>query len=63
MSLWAAHLPDYIIAVRTKKEQECRNAAIVYKKLPDKITNPDPLLGMMRTRRQAMIGASTEVKA
>ncbi len=36
---------------------------MVYRKLPDKLSNPGPLLGVMRTCRQAMIAASTEVKA
>jgi hypothetical protein len=30
---------------------------MVYHKLPDKIANPGPLLGVMRTRRQAMTEA------
>ena len=36
---------------------------MVYRKLPDKLSNPGPLLGVMRTCRQAMISASTEVKS
>jgi hypothetical protein len=35
---------------------------MVYRKLPDKIENPGPLLGVMRTCRQAMIRASSTVK-
>jgi hypothetical protein len=35
---------------------------MVYHKLSDKLTNPGPLLGVMRTCRQAMIGACSEVK-
>jgi hypothetical protein len=35
---------------------------MVYHKLPDKIANPGPLLGAMRTCRRAMIEASTHVK-
>ena len=31
-------------------------------KLPDKISNPGPPFGIMRTCRQVMISASTEVK-
>src|SRR5258707_1010711 len=37
-------------------------ARMVYRKLPDKIANPGPLLGVMRTCRQAMVEASTHVK-
>ena len=36
---------------------------MVYHKKPDKLTNPGPLLGVMRTCRQAMVSACTEVKA
>jgi hypothetical protein len=35
---------------------------MVYKKLPDKIANPGPLLGVMRTCRQAMIAECCAVK-
>jgi hypothetical protein len=35
---------------------------MVYRKLPDKIANPGPLLGVMRSCRQAMIEASNHVK-
>ncbi len=35
---------------------------MVYRKLPDRISDPGPLLGVMRTCRKAMIDASTRVK-
>jgi hypothetical protein len=35
---------------------------MVHHKLPDKIANPGPLLSVMRTCRQAMITASSQVK-
>ena len=35
---------------------------MVYRKLPDRISDPGALLGVMRTCRKAMIDASTRVK-
>jgi hypothetical protein len=35
---------------------------MVYRKLPDRISDPGPLLGAMRSCRKAMIDASTRVK-
>jgi hypothetical protein len=35
---------------------------MVHHKLPDKIANPGPLLSVMRTCRQAMITACSQVK-
>jgi hypothetical protein len=35
---------------------------MVYHKLPDRVGDPGPLLGVMRTCRQAMIRASSTVK-
>ena len=35
---------------------------MVYRKLPDRISNSGPLLAVMRTCRKAMIDASTRVK-
>jgi hypothetical protein len=35
---------------------------MVYRKLPDRIGDPGPLLAIMRTCRQAMIRASSTVK-
>jgi hypothetical protein len=35
---------------------------MVYRKLPDKIENPGPLLGVMRTCRKAMVETSTHVR-
>jgi hypothetical protein len=35
---------------------------MVYRKLPDRISDPGPLLSVMRTCRKAMIEASTRVK-
>jgi hypothetical protein len=35
---------------------------MVHHKLPDKLANPGPLLGVMRTCRLAMIGACSQVK-
>jgi hypothetical protein len=35
---------------------------MVYRKLPDKIGNPGPLLGAMRTCREAMLAESDRVK-
>ena len=50
------------MGVGTKEEQFNECGSVSFRKLPDKISDPGPLLAIMRTCRQAMIQASSTVK-